>query len=114
MSSGGGAARGADPYLLEDVRRLPILGGDLHDDVVLVERIVDGRDRPLAECIIERVVNLAYGHPKPRCGRPVNRDLTFKTRLLLVGVHVGQRRVILESLQQLRCPLEHLGRAVAS
>jgi hypothetical protein len=43
--------------------------------VVLVERIVDGRDLPLSEGIVERVVDLAHRQPEARGGGAIDRDI---------------------------------------
>ncbi len=61
--TGRRAARGADPDLVQDCRVLPILRRHLHHHVILVERVVDGRNRALAECVVERVVDLACVEP---------------------------------------------------
>ena len=75
------AADGADIDVLQRLRALPVLRRDLHDHVVLVERVVDGRDLALAEGVVERVVDLARvdAEPRRRCRgrstRSVSRPL---------------------------------------
>jgi hypothetical protein len=59
------AARGADIDILEDFRVLPIFGRDLHHHMILVERVIDRRDQPLAEGVIEGGIDLALRQPKP-------------------------------------------------
>ena len=53
----------------EDRRILPVLRRHLHHHVILVQRVVDGRDRALAERVVQRVVDLAGGDAEPRGGR---------------------------------------------
>jgi hypothetical protein len=60
--------------------------------VVLVQRVVDGRDLPLAEGVVEGVVYLAHRQSKP-CGRSaVDGDVGFQPIVLLVAVDLRQLR----------------------
>ena len=46
--------------LLQRIRSELISGIDFQHHVILVQRLVDGRDLPLAECVVENVVDLRW------------------------------------------------------
>ena len=74
--------------LVERARILPVARRDLHDDVILVERIVDGRDLTLAEGVVKRVVDRADGETKPHRGVAIDREVGLEAAELLIGVDV--------------------------
>ena len=98
------AARGADVDVLQRLRVLPVLRRHLHDDVVLVERIVDRRDLALAEGVVERVVDHAGVDAEPRRGRAVDHQIGLEPLVLLVGVDVAQLGQLLQRLEDLGRP----------
>ena len=112
LRAAGGAAGGADIDVLQRLGRLPVARRHLHDDMVLVLRAVDGRDLALAECVIQRVVDLAGADAQPACGGAVDHQVGFQALLLLVGIDVAQHRVVLQRGQQLRRPFVQHGGAV--
>ena len=91
LRAGGIGAGGRDPDVPQRRRILPIARRHLHDDVILVERVVDGRDLPLAESVVERVVDGAQRQPQALRGRPVDRQIGLQAALLLIGIDVLQR-----------------------
>ena len=70
--------------LVQRARILPVARRDLHDDVILVERIVDGRDLTLAEGVIERVVDRAERQSKPHRGVAIDREVGLEAAHLLI------------------------------
>jgi hypothetical protein len=84
----------------------------LHNDPVLVARRVDRRDDPLAECVVQRVVDLLGGHAEPRGCRAVDRQPGFEPALLLVGIDIGQLRQLLQRRGDARLPLVELRQIV--
>ncbi len=52
------AARGADIDVAQRLRALPEFRRHLHDHLVLVLVLVDGRDLALAEGVVQRIVHL--------------------------------------------------------
>ena len=93
---------------LQRCRILRVARVDLHDHVILVERAVDDRDLALAECVVERVVDLGRRDAEPRGGVAVDDEIGLQALLLLVGVDVGQHRAVLQRLDELRRPLEQV------
>ena len=98
----GAGCRNVD--LVQRARVLPVAGRDLHHDVILVERIVDGRDLTLAEGVIERVVDRAKGKPKPHRSVAVDREIGLEAAELLIGVDVLDDVVPHQRLGQLPRP----------
>ena len=78
------AARGADIDVLQRFGILPVLGRDLHDHVVLVQRVVDGRDLALAEGVVERRRDAARVDAEPGRRVAVDRQVDLQAVLLLV------------------------------
>ncbi len=103
---------GADIDVLQRLGRLPVARFHLHDDVVLILRAVDGGDLALAERVIQRVVDLAGADAQPARGGAVNHQVGFQAFLLLVGIDVGQYRVVLQRGKQFRRPCVQHRRAV--
>ena len=71
------AARRADVDVLQRLRALPVARRHLHDDVILVLRVVDGRDLALAEGVVQRVVDLAGVDAQPAGGGAVDHAGRF-------------------------------------
>ncbi len=112
LDAADGAAGGADIDVLQHLRALPELRRDLHDDMVLVEGVVDRRYLPLAEGVVERVVDLARRDAEPRRRRAVDREIGLQPLLLLVGIDVGQLRHGLQRLGDARRPGVEIGERV--
>jgi hypothetical protein len=71
---------------------LPELGRNLHHNVVLVLRLVDHRYLPLPKGVVQVIVDLAHGEPKP-CGRgTVDGQISLDPRLLQIEMDIGQCR----------------------
>ena len=86
-----GLARGR-PHVdvRECVGALPVAGLELHHDVVLVQRRVDGRHLALAERVVERLVDRARADAEPRGGRAVDDHGHLEPAILLVAADVAQ------------------------
>src|SRR6185437_9607361 len=82
----------ADVDVPERVRRLPVLGRRLHDDVILVERRIDRRHLPLSERVVQRGVDQAGRNPEPRGRVAIDDQRGLQSLVLLVGVDVDQLR----------------------
>ena len=99
--------------MLEHGRALPVARRDFHDDVVLVERVIDCRHRALPEGIVKRIVDLVHGQAEARCRIAIDHQVGFQALLLLIGIHVGKGWILLHLRQQLGRPFVNLGGAVA-
>ena len=81
--------------------------------MILVERVVDGRDLALAEGVVERRRDAARRHAEPGRGVAVDGEVDLQAALLLVGIDVGDdRRVRLQRLDQLRPPGVEVGQRI--
>ena len=56
--------------------------------MILVERVVNGRDLTLAEGVVERVVDRADGEPEPHRGVAIDGEVGLKAAELLIGIDV--------------------------
>ena len=63
--------------------------------MVLVEGIVDGRDLALAEGVVERRGDAARVDAEPGGGIAVDREIDLQAALLLVGIDIGDDRLVL-------------------
>ena len=99
--------------VFERLRRLRVLRIDLHYHVILVQARIDRRYLPLAERVVQRVVDVAGADAEARCGIAVDRDVRLERPLLLVGVDVREARVLLETLGEPRRPLAQVREVVA-
>jgi hypothetical protein len=54
--------------------------------VILVAGIVDRGCYSLAECVVERVVDLGDGNTEPGGGGPIYRDVGLQPFVLLIAV----------------------------
>src|SRR2546430_7214681 len=77
---------------------------DLEDHPILITLGVNGRNLPLRESIIERVVDILDLHAEPGSCSPVDDDLGLQTALLTVGRDVDQIRHITNSLEDVWHP----------
>jgi hypothetical protein len=76
--------------------------------VILVARIIDRRDLALAECVVERVVDLSDIDAKPRRRVAIDGDVGLEPLILLVGVDLGDLRDRLQFRENARRPREQL------
>ncbi|MGY3540201.1 hypothetical protein ACVIIY_004421 [Bradyrhizobium sp. USDA 4515] len=98
----------ADIDVLQRLRVLPVARRDLHDDVILVARDIDRRHLPLAEGVVEGVVDLAHRDAEPGRGVAVDHEIGFQALVLLVAVDVGEIRIALQGRRDLRRPFIEL------
>ena len=96
----------------ERARVLPVARRDLHDDVILVLRVVDGRNLPLPERVVERVVDRVEGQAQAHRRVAVDGDVGLEAALLLVGIDVLEDVAVHQRLGQLRRPLIEFRRVV--
>ena len=68
---------------------------DFQDHPILVARPVDGRNLPLRERVVERVVDVLDAHAEARGRRAVDADIGLQAALLAVGGDVGHARDLL-------------------
>ena len=83
---------GADIDLAQDFGALPEFRRHFHHDVVLVPRRVNGGHLPLAEGIVQRVIDLTDRKPEPRRRGTVNDQLSFEPVLRLIEIDIRQGR----------------------
>ena len=82
---------------------------DLQDDAILVALRVDGRNLPLREGVVERVVDVLDVDAEPRRGLPVDLDGGLQAALLAIGRYVGEPRDLAQALDHLGHPvIEHV------
>src|SRR5271154_7020039 len=89
---------------LQSVRTLLKLRGHFHDHVILIQRLVDGRDLPLPKSVVEHGVDVRRGDAQPRSGITIDDYVGFQAFVLLVRVHLLELRKCAHFLQQLGCP----------
>ncbi len=95
--------------MFQTIRRRQQLGVSLQDDPVLVGLGEDGRDDPLAEGVVQGVIDRRGGHAHPCGGIPVDLHEGRQTLGLHVRRHVTDRLVLIEPFNQLAGPLVDLG-----
>ena len=86
---------------------------DLHHHVILVQRLVHGRDLALPESIVERVVDVAVRNAQPRGRIAIDHNLRFQAFVLLVGVDIAQFGQRAQLLQQIAAPVVQVLQIVA-
>ena len=59
-------------------------------------RAVDRGDLPLAESVIQRVVDLRGRYAEPRRGVAIDDEIGLQPLLLLIRVDIGHDRAVLE------------------
>ncbi len=106
---GEAGAGGKGPYrahigLGEFMPVPPVRRSELHDHVILVEIVVDGRDLALPEPVIEVLVDRRGKQRKPRRGGAVIGEIDLIARLLLVRAHIGERWFAFEGGEDARRP----------
>ena len=99
--------------LIERVGVLPELRRDLHHDMVLVERRVHRRHLPLAEGIVQRVVDRLLRKTQARRGVAIDDDVGLEAAVLLIAADVGENFNGAQFLEHLRRPLVQLAEVVA-
>src|SRR5260370_21875296 len=80
--------------VLERVRTLLELGIDLHHYMVWVDGFINRGELPLAECIVERVIDRNGRDAQARRGGAVDHELGLQSAILQVRIDVaklGQR-----------------------
>ena len=80
--------------------------------MVLVLRAVDGRDLPLAEGVIKRVVDRVQGKAEAHRGVAVDDHVGLQAALLLIGIDVLEDVAFHQRRGQLRRPLVQFRRVV--
>src|SRR6202000_561962 len=97
----------------ERLRVLPVARRNFHDDVILVQSVVDRRYRTLAEGIVERVVDCERRKAKSRSGIAVDNEIDRKTALLLIGIDIGKLSRLLQGRRNAHRPFQKLVGIVA-
>ena len=83
---------------------MPVLRRGFHDDAVLVERVVNGRDLALAESIVQRGIDHARRDAEARGGVAVDDERRLQPAVLLIGADVGDLGQTRERLPDWRLP----------
>ncbi len=76
----------------------------LHDDAILIRLREDGGDDPLAECIVQRVVDRPHADAEPRGAVAVDGDVGRKSVVFLIADHVRELGLLAQRRQQLGRP----------
>jgi hypothetical protein len=103
-----------------DVDALQRLGAELEmgihlfDDIVLAEGREELRDRPLAEGVVERVVDSRRRDAQTGGRVPVDRQRKLHRRGLLIAGHVGKLRQFRQCVHHDRPPLVQLAQTRVS
>ncbi|VTM87260.1 Uncharacterised protein [Raoultella ornithinolytica] len=84
-------------------RRLP--GVMLQHHAILVGLSVDGRDQPLAEGVIQRIIDIGHADAETAGAVAIDFDIGGEALILPVAADVGELRKRLETRQQLRHPV---------
>ena len=77
---------------------------DFQNHAILVARAIDGRDLPLRERIIERVVDILHAHAETRGRLPVDSDVGLQAALLAVGSDVHDPGHLFHAIEHARHP----------
>ena len=80
------------------------LGLDLQHHMILVEHRIHGRYDPLAECVVERVVDGRGQDPEARGDLTVDGDVEQRPGILLIGGDVGDAGDGLDLVEEERRP----------
>ena len=89
------------------IQRADVLGInriDLHHHFILVQRLVNRRDLPLAEGVIQQIVGILNADPEARHGIAIVDEVHFGAVILLVRVDVRQLRQRGQRFTNLRFP----------
>ena len=98
------ALAGDHIHTLQRIRRELVAGIDFQHDVILVQRLVDGRNLLLAESVIENVVDLLWRDPQTRSRVAIDDDVFLQSTDLLIAVHVLELGNLAKLLQELGRP----------
>ena len=98
------ASRAGDVDVPEGPRALPELGLDLEHDPVLVELGEHRGDLPLAEGVVERVVDRLRADAEPRRGAAIHHQRGAEALVLLVAADIGQLPPLAQHVHQPRGP----------
>ncbi len=112
LGAGRIGAGGRDVEFVERARILPVARRDLHDDMILVLRAIDDRNLPLAERVVECVVDRIQGEAQAHRRVAVDGDVGLEPALLLVGIDVLDDIAVHQRCRQLRRPFVEFGRVV--
>ena len=113
--SGRIACGGAEEDPVELLRVLPVFRRDLHHHEILIVGVVDRRDGPLAESVVEHLVDLVRREAVARRRAPVDCHIGLQAVLLHVRIDVGQLiRMLVELGDQPRNELVYRVRVVAA
>ncbi len=75
---------------LQCFRTLLKLRRHLHDHVILVQRLVDGRNLPLPKRVVEHGIDVLHGNAQTRCRITVNDHAGFESFVLLIGIYLHE------------------------
>ena len=71
------SVRSAHINVLQRLGTFGKLRRNLHHHVILIKLPIHDRNLPLAEGVVESVINIGSGHSQPRGGIAINDDLSF-------------------------------------
>ena len=77
----------------------------LQHHAILIGLSVDGRDQPLAEGVIQRIIDIGHADTETAGAVAIDFDIGGEALILPVAADVGELRKRLETRQQLRHPV---------
>ena len=91
-------------HLIEGADVLGVDRVDLHHHFILIQRLVDGGDLPLAEGVVQQIVGVLYADAEPRHGIAIVDQVHLRAVILTVGVNVRQLRQRRQRFADFRLP----------
>lgn len=88
---------------------LPVLRRDFHDDLVLVQFVIDGRYLSLPESIVEDFIDDFLGQAKACHRVAVEDEHGLQPLDFLIGVQVSEHRQFGECAEDFGCPFAQFG-----
>jgi hypothetical protein len=76
--------------------------------MILIQRVINGRDLTLPKHVVQRVVDLGHGEAESRRCRPIDRNVGLKAIVLLVAVDLREFRKRLHFREDLWGPGKQL------
>lgn len=99
-------------HLVQRVNILCVTRIDPHHHLVLIERLIDGRNLALTKGVVQQAVDIGNVNAQPRHAGTVIGQGHFGPFILLVRVHVHQFRQGCKSTADFRLPLAQVVEAV--
>ena len=98
------AIRGPNVDTFQGLGALRELGGNFHNNVILIQLAVHDGDLPLSERIVQSAVHVSGAYTQPCRGVTIDDDALLQAFILLVAVYHRQLRNSAEFLKKARRP----------